>query len=202
MTTLLDSANSHDVSSNESAAALHNLRNALNGHKNITIQSARGEDLTRFYVGSLAVAFSDRPAQQDRSEFSTTTLKEEGEVIKTLHTIARQNTDPEQKMSRAPTQIFSRTTTGMTDITDPAEYEEDMDVEPSPASFLPPDDRPAVVITDDRKVRAEVGRLGSAAIAGWMIKKWLIQAKKSHNGQTAPVKHMDVDPPMDAATAA
>ncbi len=82
----------------------------------------------------------------------------------------------------------------MTDVTDPADYDDDMGPEAFPASFSPPDDRPAVVVTDDRKVRAEVAKLGSAVIAGWMIKKLLL-TKKGLTGQGGPANRMNVGPP-------
>lgn len=210
MVELLNSANAHDVSSNEAAAALHNIRNALNEYRNIIIQDANGQDLTRYYLGSLATFFSERPHQQERFGITSVSAARPPNVIGTLHAVARQNSDPTKKTSRVGTGFsrvgtgFSRTTTGLSEMTNA--FPEQMDIQGPPkavqSGFEAPGDRQALVVTDEREVRAQVSKMGSAAIAGWMMKKWLMQSKKAHEAREASTKPMDVDPKVETPAVA
>ena len=84
-------------------------------------------------------------------------------------------------------------------------FPDQMDIEGPPkamqSGFEGPGDRQALVVTDERQVRAQVSKMGSAAIAGWMMKKWLMQSKKAQEARESSTKPMDVDPKTESTAA-
>lgn len=108
MVALLHSAYGNDVSSNEAAAALHNIRTALNEYRSISIQDAQGQDLTKYFVKPRDTFFAGMPHQQRRAGLTSVSAARAPYVSGTLHVVARNNSDPDRRASGNDFRLINR----------------------------------------------------------------------------------------------
>lgn len=172
----------------ESIPALHGFCNAVRNRKDIHIKTPNGDDVTENYKAALQEAVP-LPRQSTGAEVPfrlTGLLKSRVNTLRSDNdqklSFVRRETDLSSKPSRTSTiaSSVSRSTED-TDMTELDDFEDDK--------------RAPLLVTDDRKLRIQASSFGTAAIATYMMKRWLDQTRRNSTEFPSDTTPMEIDPP-------
>lgn len=179
----------------EPIPGLRSFCNAIQERTDVHIKTPTGEDVTEEYKPLLGEAFP-LPTRRTAPESSfkmpgliksrVSTMKSDTEQ---MFMLLRRESDLSSRFSNLSTRAstlassISRSHTVDTEMTEPDEFEDSQ--------------KPPLLLTDDRKLRIQASTIGAAAIATYMMKRWVDQTRKSSRSSPPESTAMDIDGPAE-----